>query len=163
MYKTISPSGYQYTKDPTSTHPFWSEGEELIGGLTYTRSSDNVSDWDSYEVPSGVVGTYKFNFEFKIEYEYEYLTYSDIYIKTIEYNLTTDNIDFKQNLDFKQSEVLPLEYIKNKYIGVLLTTFINFTYEANRFTIGGVEVSLSNVNKIKYLHIELVSVDVEVI
>lgn len=163
MYKTISPSGYQYTKDPTSTHPFWSENEELIGGLTYTRSSDNVSDFDVYEIGLGAVGTYKFNFEFHIQYEYDDLTYSDSYIKTIEYKLTTENIDFKQSLDFKESEVLPLEYIENKYIGVLLTTFINFTYEANRFTIGDVEVSLSNVNKIKYLHIELLSVDVEVI
>lgn len=163
MYKTISPSGYQYTIEPTSTHPFWSEGEELMSGLTYTRSSDNTSDFDAYEIPSGVVGTYKFNFEFKIEYEYEDLTYSESYVKTIEYKLTTDNIDFKQNLDFKQSEVLPLEYLDNKYIGVLLTTFINFTYEANWFTIGGIEVSLSNVNKIKYLHIELVKVDIEVI
>ena len=61
-YENISPSGYQYTKEPKSTHPFWSAGEELIGGLTYTISSDNKSDFSSYEVPAGAVGTYKFKF-----------------------------------------------------------------------------------------------------
>lgn len=163
MYKTISPSGYQYTKEPTSIHPFWSKGEELIGGLTYTLSSDNKSDFEVYEIPSGVVGNYKFNFEFKIEYEYEKFKYNYGYKKTIEHKLTSENIDFKQNLDLKEAEVLPLDFIGNKCIGILLTTFINFTYEANRFTLGNIEISLSNVNKIKYLHIELVNVDIEVI
>lgn len=162
-YENISPSGYQYTKEPKATHPFWSEGEELIGGLTYTISSDNKSDFSSYEVPAGAVGTYKFKFNFNIEYEYEKFKFNYGYKKTIEHKLTSENIDFKQNLNLKAAEVLPLDFIENKYIGILLTTFINFNYESNRFTLGNIEISLSNVNKLKYLHIELLNVSVEVV
>lgn len=164
-YENISPSGYQYTKEPKSTHPFWVDGggEAEKSPLTYTSSSIDASSFSAYKVEPGRYGTYKFNFEFHIQYEYNELTYSKSFNKQITYTITTDNIDFSQALDFIDGFVLPLEYENNKYLPALINVYIQFYYDSNTFNLSGINVSINDIKNIKYLVIELLNVSVEVI